>query len=514
MYRALIAMAISLVAVSMTACSPESSDAEVVSTTMTSSSVVTSTSASSTTTTIVEPVDVGTLMVEVLSDPALSARMDVSRVQVTPNGPVTSTGIGHVLGGDSALQLTTDLSNLTGLAIEPSVGLVGPGFVTVKESATRVIDGFVFSNQGDQWMIRLREPGDDTTVGHVLSEIAQQEWVETELVVVDGEELHRLESTAPFEFDLNYFDIDPEAVTESESSTTVYASDDGFPVIVEVDLVLTVGDADRAFWEIEYSLSQTSAESFIGQPAEAWVSIQDFSDGRFNGDEGIPIELALPTDFIPIDAEVGYAAAQSERLGGIVADIRLVLLSDPPITFDEALTSVMQDLGLVNPQSESSDFGGYPAATVTTTHASGQPVYIYLSLFSNNSGLAVLIQMLGSGDEPALERQLFDEILSTFNWGAGGGAVPGSSIGSALLQTDTETFVLTVASVNREVGCESSDVVYTEFLGSTGEEWTEDWYVSSCGALDIYPVTFTVSPGGGTDFHISSDPIHIEANAG
>jgi hypothetical protein len=513
MYRTLTVIAILLVPMIVAGCSPESGDAEVASTTVTSSSVTTSTT-STTTAVIVEPVDVGLLMVDVLSSPAFSAEIAVSVAQTTPSGPVTSTGVGSVLGNDSALQLIADFSNLTVVAIEPTIGLVGPGFETEKASETRVIDDFVFSNEGERWMIRLREPSDGTTVGHILSEISKREWLDTGTETIGGDDLHRLEPTAPVEFDLKYFDVDPGTVTESVSSTVVYATDDGFPSIIEVDLGLEMGEAYAAVWEFDYKLSETSAASFVGPPGVSWVSIQDLSEGRFDGSGDSLIELALLTGFIPVRSDPLYLAAESDLLGGIVVDVQIVLFSDPPITFDEALAGVMRDLDLTDPQSEQSEFGGYPAATVTATHTTGQPLYIYFSLFSNNSGAAVLIQMLGSGDEPEVEPVLFDEILSTFAWQSGDEAVPGNSIGSALLQMDAETIVLTIASVDRETGCDSSVVVFTEFLGSTGDAWTEEWYVASCGVLEIYQVTFTESPGGGTDIVVSGDTIVVGADSG
>jgi len=55
----------------------------------------------------------------------------------------------------------------------------------------------------------------------------------------------------------------------------------------------------------------------------------------------------------------------------------------------------------------------------------------------------------------------------------------------------------------RDVSLLAGQVLVAPDSGSS--PWKESWQVLACGASHLYTITFTPSPGGGTDFSIHSD---------
>ncbi len=90
--------------------------------------------------------------------------------------------------------------------------------------------------------------------------------------------------------------------------------------------------------------------------------------------------------------------------------------------------------------------------------------------------------------------------------------VPGSEPGAplfyggladSLLQADT---LKTLEDYESSQGCSEVSLLaasLSEYSGKAGDPWSELWVIQACGEPHSYTVTFTPSPTGGTDIHIT-----------
>ena len=87
-----------------------------------------------------------------------------------------------------------------------------------------------------------------------------------------------------------------------------------------------------------------------------------------------------------------------------------------------------------------------------------------------------------------------------------GGASDSSYSGRAdeLLRSDT---MLAIAGYEASAyGCETPTLAAGQVMippAQSSDAWVEVWTVDACGATHTYEVTFTPSPGGGTDYSVS-----------
>jgi hypothetical protein len=155
--------------------------------------------------------------------------------------------------------------------------------------------------------------------------------------------------------------------------------------------------------------------------------------------------------------------------------------------------------------SEEYQHAAFPSRLVTSIDKQNGIVMLYTEVQVGH--LAVSVGWMGPPNDPEIQRDELETILRTLNWSdtTGANPVPGVSIADDELQTDTLNNLLLVASTTHP-SCLKPAVVWTELVDGGADSWVEDWYLNSCGALEVYDIVFVPRAGGGVDMALNNNP--------
>jgi hypothetical protein len=210
-------------------------------------------------------------------------------------------------------------------------------------------------------------------------------------------------------------------------------------------------------------------------------------------------DFAVPADLGMVSQSLGYL-----RLGYPNQPVDIIFLGgifEQQVTLDEALPLVLEAAELDSAKVEDSEYGGFPAVIGTE----GERQFFY-TVFGGDAD--VLVLWVGTTGDVVADREAFEGVLSTLEWTTSGGVVPGSSIGSAELQTDTIPVVEAIADATHD-DCGGAQVVDAEVVGGDGDRWIEHWTVQTCDGFDTYEVMFITSSAGGTDIAMSDEIVAV-----
>jgi hypothetical protein len=109
---------------------------------------------------------------------------------------------------------------------------------------------------------------------------------------------------------------------------------------------------------------------------------------------------------------------------------------------------------------------------------------------------------------PLIRLQLLLVVVATLTIACASKSVqlPGNTMADQVLQRDAAQFVMLLESAEQS-RCAQRKIINTEVKeppADAGKDtWVERWTVDRCGSLVYYKVTFTPSPGGGTDVAVT-----------
>jgi limonene-1,2-epoxide hydrolase len=486
------------------ACTSGTESATPIESTTTEAAVTTTTVAATTSVapTTTEAPNVVELFVETISDPGFAAQVEVVGRQETVVGAISLSGVGAVDGAASTLRQEADMSGLSFVAFDAnSRRVVGPGAVTEVVEETRLVDGLVYSMVDGQWTVRTADETDGTTLGHVIDRFAATEgWEEIGLSESDPS-LTVLHPTEDIDYDPLYWSIDPSIVSSTMSDTEVHVTADGFPAAIFLDLVISFDDgAGESVTGYEYRLAPPVSTPLVEAPDDATASLQELVEyfAEEEGDGPFPFfDFQVPADLGVVDQGEGFISLA--RYGGAWNLVFADQVFGEPVTLDRALPSLLDEVNMASAETEPSDFGGFPAVK-----AIDGPRQLFFSVAPGGAG--VIVMWLGTTGDEAADRAAFDDVLATLEWTSSGGAVPGTSIGSAELQTDTVALVETLAAGTHDE-CDITFVLDTEVVGGDDESWIEHWTLQTCGGIDTYEIMYVESEPGGTEILMGSEPI-------
>jgi hypothetical protein len=481
----------------LAACTSSSGDDEPVPSTTVPRSTTTTTVATTTTTTI----DVVDVFVATISDPAFAAEINVIARQETSAGTIVFDGDAVVIGEDSSFRQSTDLSALDTVAFEGRTGqIIGKGAVTALEEETRLAGDWAYVFSDDRWQLLTRSDVDETTVGEIIHRIADTtEWKDTG-ASTDDPSLTVLRPSSEIDYDPTNWGFNPDLVTGSASKTEVHVADDGFPVTIHLTVAFNLdgfSEMTRSVYELH--LEPPGPSTAIDIPDDLTISLQDLTEyfAQQEGDGPYPFyDMAVPAGMALTNIGPGFIGL---AIPGEAWNIVFTSLARPEWgALDDYLPALLEELDVTPSSVEPSDFGGFPAVVATDE--------IRQLFVTDFQGVALIVVWVGTTGDSSQDRALFDNVLSTLEWTSSGGAVPGSSIGSAELQTDTIPVVETVAIAGHE-DCGGAAVLDTKIIGGDDKTWIEHWTLQTCGGFDTYEITFTASFGGGTDIMVDDEPI-------
>ena len=458
------------------------------------------TSSSATTTTLAAALD--ELLRSTLASDDFSAAVAAELVTTQPIGTISASGSGSINAADSELRLTSDLTGLLGTFVDPKGRVIGQLGLSEISQASIVVDGVQYRQEdNDRWRISTAaEP--NTTLGHVVAMLRNvPAFDEGAVEVVNGRELIIMHPAEPVEYDPRFFDLDPNAFQSFDADTSVLVDAEGLPVQIRITLQADVESGDTVLTtviELTYAMSSVGSTPAIQPPQQAWVSLGSLG---FMADDTGFVDMEVPADWVVASRDAGVIvldAPEGHRLAAIlgVAPEKLDIEATWPETL--RLLDAVPD-SVIEP-----DFSVFPSRFATQDNLEFDN-FVMVYHESQLGSLLFTVVWSGPRDSFDLQQETFEDILSTVTWlnFHESGFMPGGTLGDETLQSDTLGPLLSLASATS--ACDEPLPAWTDLVSGGFDAWTEDWYVNTCGNIEIYEVIYTESPGGGTTIAIISE---------